>query len=245
MRLIIGIQPVREAIRAHGEKLGRVLVEEANAKTPQGSPQLDALARFAGDRHANVQRVSRAELDRASKGGRHQGAACYAPELALADLDDVARVPNALIVVLDELEDPQNFGAIVRSAVALGATAIVWPEHRSAPLSPAMFRASAGAVEHATLCRVSSLSSALSAMRAAGVAVVGLDASGGSPIADVELTNPTALVVGAEGKGLRKSVKALCDSLARLPMSGALDSLNASVAAAIAIYEAQRQRAVK
>jgi 23S rRNA (guanosine2251-2'-O)-methyltransferase len=235
MRLVCGLQPVREAIRAHGRALEEVLVMRA-------SPELDALARFAQDQGAVVRRVDRAELDRLAKGARHQGAIAYAPELALVELADVAKAERALVVALDELEDPQNFGAILRSAVAMGASAVVWPEHHSAPLTPATFRASAGAVEHAKLCRVKSLPEALAELAAAGLAIVGLDAAATTPIDAVDLRAPCVLVVGAEGKGLRRSVKRACASLVRLPMAGPLASLNASVSAAIALYEARRQR---
>ncbi len=238
MRLICGLQPVREAIRAHGDKLQRVLVEKSD------SPQLDAVARFAADHGATVQRVSRLDLDKISKGARHQGAAAFAPELALIPLQDLETGNGALILALDELEDPQNFGAILRSAVAFGATAVMWPEHRSAPLSPATFRASAGAVEHAPLCRVSSLTTALTDLRARGVTVIGLEMQAKETLDAIELEGALCLVVGAEGKGLRKTVKGCCDTLARLPMSGKLASLNASVAAAIALYEVTRQRTV-
>ncbi len=239
MRVVCGLQPVREAIRAHGARLDRVIVE--TSRPP--SPQLDALARFASDQGATVERVSRADLDRLTKGARHQGAAALAPELRIVGLDGIdLTAPSRLLVALDELEDPQNFGAILRSAVAMGADAVVWPEHRSAPLTPATFRASAGAVEHATLCRVSSLTNALESMRAAGVSVVGLDMDGPVTIDAVDLRGSVALVVGAEGKGLRKTVKRACDHLARLPMSGSIGSLNASVSIAIALYEARRQR---
>lgn len=146
------------------------------------------------------------------------------------------------MVALDEVQDPQNFGAVVRSAVAMGATAIVWPEHRSAPLSPSTFRASAGAIEHATLCRVPSLPPALDALRRRGLAVVGLDVDGEAPLDRIDLVRPVVLVVGAEDKGLRKTVKRVCDSRARLPMPGPIGSLNASVAVAIALYEVVRQR---
>jgi 23S rRNA (guanosine2251-2'-O)-methyltransferase len=232
------MQPVREAIRAHGAKLDRVLVET----NPAEGPQLDALARFATDHGVKVERVGRGDLDRLTKGARHQGALAWAPELAVLELDALLEGDRALLVALDELQDPQNFGAIVRSAVALGATGVVWPEHRSAPLSPAMFRASAGAVEHATLCRVSALPSALATMRASGLTVVGLDMNGDRTLSAVDLTGPIALVVGAEGKGLRKTVKSACDVVAKLPMRGNLASLNASVAAAIGLYEVARQR---
>jgi 23S rRNA (guanosine2251-2'-O)-methyltransferase len=238
VRVVCGLQPVREAIRAHGAALGRVLVEQA-----ADAPQLEALARYATDQHTKVERVSRGELDRLAKGARHQGALVLAPELRLRSMDELDLGEKALVVVLDELQDPQNFGAIIRSAVAMGASAIIWPEHRSAPLTPATFRASAGAVEHAVLCRVGALSGALATLRAAGLAVVGLDMSAEKAIWETSLVGPVALVVGAEGKGLRKPIKAACTALARLPMAGPLGSLNASVATAIGLYETLRQRA--
>ncbi len=241
-RLVVGLQPVREAIRAHGRELTRVLVEDAPGRD---APQLEALARFARDQGALVERLPRAELDRLARGVRHQGAIAVAPGLAIARLDALTLDTRALLVALDEVQDPQNFGAVVRSAVAMGATAIVWPEHRSAPLSPAAFRASAGAVEHATLCRVPALPGALDELRERGVAVVGLDMTGDRPIDEVDLTGPVALVVGAEGKGLRKTVRRCCDTVARLPMPGPIGSLNASVAVAIALYESVRQRGSK
>jgi len=237
-RLICGLQPVREAIRTRGEALERVLVDNM-----EGAPQLDALARYATDHGAKVERIARGDLDRMARGAHHQGAIALAPELTIHSLHDLEITQTSLLVALDELQDPQNFGAIIRSAVALGATGILWPEHRSAPLSMATFRASAGAVEHATLCRVSSLPDALVKLRASGVTAVGLDANGTEPLSAVDLTGPVVLVVGAEGKGLRRTVKGACDRLASLPMGGPIASLNASVAAAIALYETARQRA--
>lgn len=236
LRMICGLQPVREAIRAHGANLARVLVERSD------SPQLEAVARFAVDHGAKVERVPRGDLDRISKGAKHQGAAAFAPELTLRPLEELEMGAGALLLALDELEDPQNFGAILRSAVAFGATGVIWPEHRSAPLSPATFRASAGAVEHAVLCRVGSLTTAIADLRARDVTVIGLEMQADTALDTLSLLGPVCLVVGAEGKGLRKSVKQGCDFLARLPMKGKLSSLNASVAAAIALYEAVRQR---
>ena len=235
-RVVCGLQPVREAIAAHGAAV-RVLVEEKD-----DAPQLDAVARFARDRGATVVRVRRAELDRSSLGVRHQGTIAYAPPLRVLPLAELALPADALVVILDSIEDPQNFGAIVRSAVALGAHAIVWPEHGAAPLTPATFRASAGAIEHAQLCSVPSLPAALVALRERGLRVVGLDASAKTSIDAEDLASAVALVLGAEGAGLHKSVRKACDSLARLPMSGPIASLNVSAAAAIALYEARRQR---
>jgi 23S rRNA (guanosine2251-2'-O)-methyltransferase len=238
-RLISGLQPVREAIRTRGRELERVLVDKSD------SPQLKALARYARDQGARVEGTSKADLDRLARGARHQGVIAFAPDLTLRALGDLQLGPSALVVALDELQDPQNFGAVLRSAVAMSASAVVWPEHSSAPLSPATFRASAGAVEHAVLCRVARLPQALETLRSHGLTVVGLDSQGEAAIDQVDLTGPVALVVGAEGKGLRRSVKAVCSRLVRLPMGGPVDSLNASVAAAIALYETARQRARK
>lgn len=237
MRWIVGLQPVREAIRAHGKNLPRVMVEKSDSR------ELDAVARFAADQGiTNVVRVDRAELDKIAKGAKHQGVAALAEELTIVALDDIAVDDKTMIVALDEIQDPQNFGAIVRSSVAFGATAIVWPESHSAPLTSATFRASAGAVEHATLCRVAALPQTLADLKERGVVTIGLDPQAPHDISDIDLKKPIALVVGAEGKGLRRNVKASCETMARLPMTNRIGSLNASVSAAIALYEAARQR---
>lgn len=236
--MICGLQPVREAIRAHGNRLTRVLVESDS----RDAGPLDALARFASDHGALVERPARATLDRMAHGVRHQGAIAFAPELSIVPLDSLEVGERALIVMLDEVQDPQNFGAVIRSAVAMAATAVVWPEHRAAPLSPATFRASAGAVEHATLCRVPSLPHAIESLRARDLTVVALDMEAETLIDRFDLARPVAFVVGGEGKGLRKTVKRACDARVRVPMAGSVASLNASVAVAIAIYEAVRQR---
>ena len=240
MRLITGLQAVREAIRVHGDKLDKVLLVK------DGGPQIDAVARFAEGRGATVTRVVRLELDRMAHGARHQGAIAHAPDLAIVPLEilleSFAENKSAVVVALDEIEDPQNFGAVIRSAVALGANGIVWPEHHAAPLSPATFRASAGAVEHALLCRVGALPRALERLREAGATVIGLDANAEQAVEDVELEGPVVLVVGAEGKGLRGPVKRACSELAKLGMKGPIDSLNASVAAGIALYTVLRRR---
>jgi 23S rRNA (guanosine2251-2'-O)-methyltransferase len=232
---VLGLQPVREAIRVHGAELTRVLVEDRD------NPKLAALLRFAKDRGAPTEVVTRQVLERAAAGGRHQGVLAYAPALTIHPLDALLSA-DALLVVLDGVMDPQNFGAVVRSAVGLGATGVVWPEHSSAPLSPATFRASAGAVEHARLCRVKALPDALDRMAERGIVAVGLDAQATQELGDVDLTGPVALLIGSEDKGLRGPVRKRCQRLARLPMTRSVASLNASVASALALYEALRQR---
>jgi 23S rRNA (guanosine2251-2'-O)-methyltransferase len=236
VRLVVGIQPVREAVRSHGSRLAEVVIEEGD------HPQLSALARFARDHGATVKMASRAELDRRAQGGRHQGVVALAPDLELTALADLAVEAGSVFLALDEITDPQNFGAAIRSAVAFGANAILWPEHSAAPLSPATFRASAGAIEHAVLCRVTSLSGALAELAARGALVVGLDAGADVELRSLDLSAPTVLVIGSEGKGLRRGVRRGCAHVARLPMNGPIASLNASVAAAIALYEVRRQR---
>jgi 23S rRNA (guanosine2251-2'-O)-methyltransferase len=147
--------------------------------------------------------------------------------------------PSLFGIALDRIQDPQNFGAIVRSAVTLAEAAILWPENASAPLSPAMFRASAGAIEHARLCRVPSLPGCLREAAACGVTVVGLDAAAGEDLEAMPLSRPLILVVGGEHRGLSRPVRDVCTHLARLAQRGPVGSLNASVAAAIALYLAR------
>lgn len=235
-RLIYGIQPVTEAIRAHGSKLERVFVEQG------ASPKVEAIARFAEDRGVTTEAVSRADLDKKAAGGRHQGVMAVAPDLRLHRLDAIKVEPTSVVVALDGIMDPQNFGAVIRSAVALGGRTIMWPEHSSAPLSPATFRASAGAVEHATLCRVPSLPAALEQLAQQGATTIALDAAGPTELSAISLTGPVAVVIGSEDKGSRRAVRRACQHVARLPMVGPVASLNASVAGAIALYEILRQR---
>jgi 23S rRNA (guanosine2251-2'-O)-methyltransferase len=240
-RLIVGAQSVREAVRAHGARVAQVLVEKA--LNEDGAGRLDALARFASDQGIAVERVERRALDALSGGAQHQGAAAWGPELALIEGDAVLGSPDPLIVALDGVQDPQNFGAVIRSAVALGATAVVWPEHSSAPLTPATFRASAGAVEHARLCRVPSLVRFLDDAVAASLQVVGLAAEGRVALHEMDLSGPTILVVGSEHAGLGRAVRQRCTALARLTLRGPIDSLNASVACAVSLYVASIHRA--
>ena len=234
-RLVYGLQPVREAIRAHGAKLERVLTEGRN-------PTAEALGRYATAQGANTVRVDRQELDRLTRGGKHQGVAALGPELVLYGLDAFRMAEDTPLLVLDGITDPQNFGAAIRSAVGLGSGALLWAEHHSAPLTPATFRASAGAVEHARLFRVRSVRSAIDRLHELDVTTVLLDPGAPTPLADVDLRGPVAVVIGAEGEGVSRAVRRACRVLARLGMTGEVASLNASVAAAVALYEVGRQR---
>lgn len=231
---------MREVLRARVCRVHEVLVEAGT------NPKLAGLAKLAADNGAAVERVPQRELDRLAKGGRHQGVIATADDLRVLNkgelLADLEGVEAPTVLVLDGIMDPQNFGAAVRGAVALGAKHVVWPEHASAPLSPAMFRASAGAVEHARLVRVRALPDLIHDLVDRGFTVAVLDAKGDREIADVDLRGPVAIVVGSEDKGSRGAVRRAASALVRLPMTQTLDSLNASVASAIALYEVQRQR---
>lgn len=232
LRMIVGLQPVREAIRVHRYALQRVVLEEKE------SPTLDALARFAADQGVTeVIRAPRANLDSWTDGAQHQGVTAWGPELKLLSLEDLLADPNLVALALDGIQDPQNFGAVIRSAVGVADAAVIWGEHSSAPLSPATGRASAGAIEHARLCRVPSLVGALTAARERGVSVIGLDAHAPARVGELNLDGPTILVVGNEHEGMGRGVRRACSAVGRLTASGRIDSLNASVAAALALHE--------
>lgn len=237
-RLITGVQPVREALKAHQGKLDEVWLL-------RDTPRLSGLQRLAEAVNVAIRFVGPGELDKASRGAQHQGALTWAPPLELAEWADVLERGTTVAVALDRIVDPQNFGAIVRSSVALGRAPVLWPEAASAPLSPAMFRASAGAIEHATLCRVRSLPEALQRAREKGFTVVGLDGQAEQTLGDVDLRGPTLIVLGSEAEGMGRAVRKACTHVARLSQDPILDSLNASVAVAIALYEAQRQRGAR
>ena len=239
-RIVVGLQPAREAIRVHGAALERVAIEAGK------SPRLDAVERFARDHGVQrIERLRRGDLDRASGGVSHQGVVVWAPPLELAPLESVlaAEGEPLLALALDSIQDPQNFGAVLRSAVGIAQAPVIWGEHGSAPLSTATFRASAGAIEHAVLCRVRSLTAALQQAASEGVQVVGLDSQAPLPLSEVDLRGPTLLVLGSEHEGLGRGVRRACTSLAYLVKTRGVESLNASVAVGIALYEATKQRA--
>ncbi len=242
-RHLCGIHAVREALVSRARDLAVVYLLDESARGP-----LAELATLARDVRVNVEARSAAELDALAGPVRHQGVvAVAAGDYPYIDLDALLskarkRSPAPLIVALDEVTDPHNLGAIVRSVVALGADGVITLKDRAAPVTSVVVRASAGATEHASIARVVNLSRALETLSLADVRTVGLDAEGHANLEAVDLTGPVALVVGSEGSGLRRLVRERCDVLARIPLGGPVASLNASVAAAIAIYEVTRQR---
>lgn len=201
---------------------------------------LDA-ARQAGIR---IESVERPALDRAARGGVHQGIVAIVEEPQSCTVQDLVEGARGapLIVVLDGIEDPQNFGAILRVADAAGVDGVVRQTRHAAPLSGAAAKASAGAVAHVKLADVVNISRAIEELKNARVWTVGLDAEAPQPYDALDLTQPTAIVLGAEGAGLRRLVRDRCDLLASIPMKGHVGSLNVATAAAVVLFEAVRQR---
>ncbi len=236
--LIWGRHPVLEALRAE-RPLRRLLIAQG-----AHGPVIDEIFARARQAHIPYDLCDKAQLDRLA-GPRHQSVVAYAAAATYADFDRVlAHLPtSALLIFLDQVQDPHNLGAIIRSAHALGAQGAVVPARGAAGLSSAALKVAAGAAHHLPVCRVDNLQKALQKAAARGLFIAGLDAQGEQPLTAADFTQPCALVIGSEGKGLRRMVQKRCDALLHIPMQGAaIGSLNASVAAGIALYEVLRQR---
>jgi 23S rRNA (guanosine2251-2'-O)-methyltransferase len=237
--LIYGIHPVLEALRA-----GRVTSIRVS---PRAEDRVTSALRRAEEQGIPVSRVRAAELDRETRGAAHQGVVADvrgASRLSVEDL--IVQAAGApLIVVLDGVEDPHNVGAVLRTVDAAGADGVVRQSRRAAALEGAAAKASAGAVSHVKIADVVNIARALATLKNAGVWTVGLAGDGRVRYDQIDYSLPTALVVGAEGTGLRRLVRERCDWLVSIPMQGHVHSLNVSVAAAIVLFEAVRQRTRK
>ena len=234
--VIYGINPVLEAIKAGRAK--EIWVAQ------RADDRLQRLLEDAAKHSVRVRFVTRDELDHASKRGAHQGVVAEVDRRTEATLEDLADQKDGppLIVVLDEVEDPQNVGAILRTVDACGGSGVVRQTRRAAPIDGAAAKASAGAVNYVPVADVVNIARSLEDLKKAGVWTVGLDASAKMAYYEWDLTLPTAIVVGAEGHGLRRLVRERCDQVVGIPMLGHVGSLNVSVATAVVLYEAVRQR---
>jgi 23S rRNA (guanosine2251-2'-O)-methyltransferase len=236
---IYGINPVMEALQA-----GRVTALRVADKSGTRLQQLFALA---AQRGVAVRRVPLEALDRDARGGVHQGVVADAEDPRAYSLEELVRGARgpALLLVLDGIEDPQNLGAILRTADAAGVDGVVVQNRRSAALGGAAAKASAGAVAHTRLAEVVNIARTLDELKELGVWTVGLAGEATTPYVSIDFSLPTALVLGAEGAGLRRLVREKCDFLVSIPMHGQLNSLNVSVAAGVALFEAVRQRTLQ
>ena len=240
-----GRQPVREALRA-GRQLQRILIAEG-AQTKGTLAEIVTLARAAGVR---VDRVPRAAIDARAQTKAHQGVLAEAAARAPASWRDGLQRARAageqpLFLALDGVEDPHNAGALVRSAEAFGAHAVLMPKRRSSPLSPAMAKASAGALEHVVIDQVSNLERALASCREEGLWIVALASDGDVQLDGCRLLEePVVIVVGKEGSGVSSLIRKRADVVCSIPIGGRVGSLNASVAGAVALWETARRRRV-
>jgi 23S rRNA (guanosine2251-2'-O)-methyltransferase len=233
MPILSGIHPVAEALRAH-HPLERVLVAQG-----AGGPRLQEIIDLARRASVPVRFEARSALDRLAGSAAHQGVVAMGAARQYADLDAVMGAD--MLVVLDGVEDPHNLGAIVRTAHAAGAGAVVIPERRAAGMTDVVAKAAAGALEHLPVVRVTNINRTLEALKERGYWIYGLDERGPEVYDRVQFTRPSAIVLGGEGKGLHEQVRKRCDVLLRIPMAGKISSLNVSVAAGVVLFEWKRK----
>ena len=238
--IIFGRNAIAEALRS-GRSVNRLLIAGEESAGP-----LHELATEARERDAVVEIVPRSRIDALAKGLRHQGALAYVSPIAYASLEDILERTRAkaspFLLLLDEIEDPHNLGALLRTADAVGVDGVLIPKRRCCPLSATVAKTSAGAVEHVPVARIGNIVQTLRLLKKEGFWIVGGDMAGAKEYFDAELTGALVLVAGNEGKGISRLVKENCDFLVRIPMMGKINSLNVSVAGALLMYEAFRQR---
>jgi 23S rRNA (guanosine2251-2'-O)-methyltransferase len=229
---LYGRNSVREALRAGRRRFHRLLV----------AAEVGDILELARRQRVPVEAVDRHRLETLVD-GHHQGVVAEVEPFPYAPLADLLEVEAPLILVLDTLQDPQNFGTLLRTAQAVGADAVLIPEHRAVGVTPAVSNASAGAVEHLQVARVTNLVRSLEQLKSRGVWTYGLSVEAEQAFWTADLRGPLALVVGSEGSGLGRLVRETCDLLLRIPMSSdSVQSLNAAVAGSLVLYEAFRQR---
>jgi len=239
--LVAGKHPVLEALRS-GRELNKIWIAEGAQKTLTGP--IVAEAKKQG---VVVQYVDKRKLDSMVPGVAHQGVVAQAAAFAYAEVEDLLALAGKrgelpFILLLDEIEDPHNLGSILRTAECTGVHGVVIPKRRSASLNATVMKTSAGAAEHVAVARVTNLAQTIDKLKEAGVWVAGTDVSAAQDVYGMKFDMPLAIVIGNESKGMGRLIKEKCDFLVKLPMLGQLNSLNASVAAGVLMYEVVRQR---
>ncbi|SHK12461.1 23S rRNA (guanosine(2251)-2'-O)-methyltransferase RlmB [Rhodothermus profundi] len=244
---LVGRNPVREALEQNDTRVEKVFVQEG-----AGGSAIEAIRRAARAQGIPVQIVPKARLDRLASGATHQGVVAFVAPVAYRTLEDllreVAPSPAAvqerqpLLVALDQIEDPHNYGAILRTAVAAGVAGVLVPRHHMAPLNTVALKASAGAALRVPIARVTNLARALETLKTHGFWVAGASPTGSVSVWEMDWHRPLVLVLGNEGRGLRPRVVQACDLLVSIPLRGPVASLNVSVAAGILLFAATRSR---
>jgi len=245
MDVLYGLHPVEEALRAGTRPIDHISV--AREREARRDPRMEAVLELARAKGVRVSAEPRDQLTRHCKTDAHQGVVAFLRERKFLALEDLLNAPVGpsgfrFFLALDGVEDPHNLGALLRSADGAGVDGIILPERRSAPLSAIVAKTSAGASEHVRIAQVVNITRALETMKKQNIWIVGLDERGSPDYADFDFRQDTCLVLGSEGSGLHDLVKRTCDHLLRIPMAGSVSSLNVSVAGAVVMYEAMRQR---
>lgn len=241
--MLAGRNAVMEALKG-SSRINRLMVADGSS---EGS--IRELIAVAKEKGVPVQFLERSKLDSMAKGIRHQGVLAQVSPVEYVELEDILskareKQEDPFIILLDELEDPHNLGAILRSADAAGAHGVLIPKRRSCPLSATVAKTSAGAVEHVPVARIGNIVQTIKALKEEGLWVAGADMDGKNYY-EADLTGPLLLVVGSEGQGIGRLVKEQCDFIVRIPMLGAINSLNASVAGSVLMFEVTKQRLSK
>ncbi len=242
--VLVGRNAVTEALKS-GRAVNRLLVAEGDG---QGS--IREIVRMARENGAIVETVARSKIEAMARGYRHQGVLAYTSPVDYTSLDEILAAARAkgdapFLLLLDELEDPHNLGAILRTADAVGVDGVLIPRRRSCPLSATVAKTSAGAVEYVPVARIGNVAQTIRDLKEEGFWIVGADMDGTADYFDADLTGATVLVVGSEGRGISRLVRESCDVLVKIPMLGKINSLNVSVAGAVLMYESLRQRQKK
>ncbi len=249
MDVLYGLHPVEEALRAGTRPLDHLSVaqERDSGRIARRDPRFEAILELARAKGIRIATESRDQLTRHCKTDAHQGIVAFVRERRFLALEDLLLVPSGpsghrFFLALDGVEDPHNLGALLRSADGAGIDGVILPERRSAPLSAVTAKSSAGASEHVRIAQVVNITRSLEAMKKHNIWIVGLDERGTPDYTGFDFRQNVCLVLGSEGSGLHDLVKRTCDHLLRIPMAGSVTSLNVSVAGAVVMYEAMRQR---
>ena len=241
MEILYGLHPVEEALRSGNRRFDHVCV--ARERNDRHDPRLQRVIYACRENGVRVRPESKDELTRLAKTAGHQGIVAIVRSREFLELEDLFEGPEPrLLLALDGVEDPQNLGALLRTADASGVDGVVLTERRAAPLSPVALKASAGAAEHVRIARVVNLVRALEQLKEKNIWCVGLDERGTSSYEAYDFTSNTVIVLGREGDGLHDLVRRTCDHLLKIPMAGRVPSLNVSAAGAVVMFEAARQR---
>ena len=244
-QIIYGIHPVQEALKSPHLQIEKILI---GTQTPH--PPLQSILDLANKRKIPVTLITKESLERMTKGGVHQNVAGLIKETPYVDIGGVLsrwkkEETKALFLILDGIQDPQNFGSLIRTALGCGTQGIIIPKDRSVGVTPAVIKASAGAAAHLPIARVVNIATTIEALKKEGIWVYGASGEAKDLIYQLDLNMDLAIVIGAEGKGIRPLVKKKCDRLFSIPMKGPLSSFNASVSGGMILYEVMRQRFAK